>query len=68
MYEHKIYPQGIIWNINRSTNGASNSASNSPSHPARTRKSGTVTTHDSSTNGLINRFKDYRVQHGIGKQ
>ena len=31
-------------------------------------KPGTITAHDSSTNGLINRFKTYREEHGIGKQ
>ena len=62
MYEHKIFVQGIIWNINSFDQwgvelGKQLAGKILPelSSPA------TVTTHDSSTRGLINYYKKHRA-------
>jgi glucose-6-phosphate isomerase len=69
MYEHKIFTQGIIWNINSFDQwGVELGKQLAKAILPELEKPGAVTSHDSSTNGLINRFKEYRVQHGIGKQ
>ena len=58
LYEHKIFMQGIIWNIYASTSGAWSSASSSHRRSCRSwKRSAVVTTHDASTNGLINCYK-----------
>jgi glucose-6-phosphate isomerase len=61
MYEHKIFTQGVIWNIFSfdqwgvelgkalANNILPELSGNEP-----------VTTHDSSTNGLINMYKNLR--------
>ena len=65
----RFSPRASSGTSTRSTNGASSSASNSPRRSCPNSKSpATITSHDSSTNGLINHFKDYRAAHGIGKQ
>jgi glucose-6-phosphate isomerase len=69
MYEHKIFTQGIIWNINSFDQwGVELGKQLAKAILPELENPGAITSHDSSTNGLINRFKDYRVQHGIGKQ
>ena len=62
LYEHKIFVQGIIWNINSFDQwgvelGKQLAGKILPelSSPA------TVTTHDSSTRGLINYYKKHRA-------
>ncbi len=69
MYEHKIFTQGIIWNINSFDQwGVELGKQLAKAILPELEKPGEIASHDSSTNGLINRFKDYRAAHGIGKQ
>jgi glucose-6-phosphate isomerase len=69
LYEHKIFTQGIIWNINSFDQwGVELGKQLAKAILPELENAGTVATHDSSTNGLINHFKDYRAKHGIGKQ
>ena len=66
MYEHKIFTQGIIWDINSFDQwGVELGKQLAKAILPELEKLGTVTTHDSSTNGLINHFKEYRAGHGI---
>jgi glucose-6-phosphate isomerase len=68
-YEHKIFSQGIIWNINSFDQwGVELGKQLAKAILPELEKPGEITDHDSSTNGLINRFKAYRAEHGIGKQ
>jgi glucose-6-phosphate isomerase len=68
LYEHKIFTQGIIWNINSFDQwGVELGKQLAKAILPELEKPGAVTSHDSSTNGLINRFKDFRAAHGIGK-
>jgi glucose-6-phosphate isomerase len=59
MYEHKIYVQGVIWNINSFDQWGVELGKQLAKKilPELTEK-GKVTSHDSSTNGLINFFKE----------
>jgi len=69
LYEHKIFTQGIIWNINSFDQwGVELGKQLAKAILPELEKPGTITSHDSSTNGLINRFKEYRAAHGLGKQ
>ena len=69
LYEHKIFTQGIIWNINSFDQwGVELGKQLAKAILPELEKPGTITAHDSSTNGLINRFKSYRAVHGISKQ
>jgi len=69
MYEHKIFTQGIIWNINSFDQwGVELGKQLAKAILPELEKPGAITSHDSSTNGLINRFKDYRAAHGLWKQ
>jgi len=66
LYEHKIFTQGIIWNINSFDQwGVELGKQLAKAILPELEKPGEVTSHDSSTNGLINRFKDYRAAHGL---
>ena len=61
MYEHKIFVQGIVWNINSFDQwgvelGKQLAAKILPELEGDAQ----VTTHDASTNGLINLFKARR--------
>ena len=61
MYEHKIFVQGVIWNIFSFDQwgvelGKQLAKSILPELEAKN----PVTSHDSSTNGLINAFKAMR--------
>jgi len=69
MYEHKIFTQGIIWNINSFDQwGVELGKQLAKAILPELETPGVVASHDCSTNGLINRFKEYRAAHGIGKQ
>ena len=64
LYEHKIFTQGIIWDINSFDQwGVELGKQLAKAILPELEKPGTVTTHDCSTNGLINHFKDYRAAH-----
>jgi glucose-6-phosphate isomerase len=64
LYEHKIFTQGIIWNINSFDQwGVELGKQLAKAILPELERPGEVTSHDSSTNGLINRFKDYRSIH-----
>ena len=68
MYEHKIFTQGIIWNINSFDQwGVELGKQLAKAILPELEKPGEITSHDSSTNGLINRFKSYRAEHGLAK-
>ncbi|MFV0321103.1 MAG: glucose-6-phosphate isomerase [Alphaproteobacteria bacterium] len=61
MYEHKIFVQGVIWNINSFDQwgvelGKQLANSILPELENNTK----VESHDSSTNGLINQYKNWR--------
>ncbi|MEE8409603.1 MAG: glucose-6-phosphate isomerase, partial [Myxococcota bacterium] len=61
LYEHKIFVQGIIWNINSFDQwgvelGKQLAQAILPELDGATE----VTSHDTSTNGLINRYKELR--------
>src|SRR5271155_603672 len=69
MYEHKIFTQGIIWNINSFDQwGVELGKQLAKAILPELEKPEKITSHDSSTNGLINRFKEYRASHGIGSK
>ena len=58
MYEHKIFTQGIIWNIYSFDQwGVELGKQLAKKIEPELRAAGEVKSHDSSTNGLINRFK-----------
>ena len=68
LYEHKIFTQGIIWNINSFDQwGVELGKQLAKAILPELEKPGVVTSHDSSTNGLINHFKEYRAAHGLAK-
>lgn len=61
MYEHKIFTQGIIWNVNSFDQwGVELGKALANAILPELRDDATVTTHDSSTNGLINAIKALR--------
>ncbi|MBM3723800.1 MAG: glucose-6-phosphate isomerase [Acidobacteria bacterium] len=58
MYEHKIFVQGMIWNINSYDQwGVELGKQLAKAILPELRQSGLVDTHDCSTNGLINHYK-----------
>jgi glucose-6-phosphate isomerase len=58
MYEHKIFTQGIVWNIYSFDQwGVELGKQLAKKIEPELAGSADVTTHDASTNGLINRFK-----------
>jgi glucose-6-phosphate isomerase len=64
LYEHKIFTQGIIWNINSFDQwGVELGKQLAKAILPELEKPDVVSSHDSSTNGLINHFKDYRAAH-----
>jgi glucose-6-phosphate isomerase len=66
LYEHKIFTQGIIWDINSFDQwGVELGKQLAKAILSELEKPGVIASHDSSTNGLINRFKDYRAAHGV---
>ena len=61
LYEHKIFTQGIIWNINSFDQwGVELGKQLAKAILPELSGTGEVTSHDSSTNGLINDFKKRR--------
>jgi len=66
MYEHKIFVQGVIWNIFSFDQwGVELGKQLARKIQPELKGAHPVTTHDSSTNGLINLFKEMR---GVTKQ
>ena len=63
LYEHKIFVQGIIWNIFSFDQwGVELGKQLAGNILPELENEEVVTSHDSSTNGLINLFKSYRKQ------
>ena len=63
MYEHKIFTQGVIWNINSFDQwGVELGKQLAKAILPELAGSAKVTSHDSSTNGLINHFKEHRAK------
>ncbi len=61
LYEHKIFTQGVIWNINSFDQwGVELGKQLAKAILPELDGAGVVSTHDSSTNGLINYFKSHR--------
>ena len=61
MYEHKIFVQGIMWNIYSFDQwGVELGKQLAGKILPELRNEDEVTSHDSSTNGLINQFKAWR--------
>ena len=61
MYEHKIFVQGVIWNIFSFDQwGVELGKQLANKILPELRSDDTVNSHDSSTNGLINQYKDWR--------
>ncbi|MGN6504072.1 MAG: glucose-6-phosphate isomerase [Tepidisphaeraceae bacterium] len=61
LYEHKIFVQGIIWNINSYDQwGVELGKQLANIILPELESAGEVTSHDSSTNGVINYFKNHR--------
>ncbi|WP_295770832.1 glucose-6-phosphate isomerase [uncultured Mucilaginibacter sp.] len=61
MYEHKIFVQGIIWNIYSFDQwGVELGKQLAGKILPELRTADEITSHDASTNGLINQYKDWR--------
>ena len=61
LYEHKVFVQSVIWNINPFDQwGVELGKQLASKIVTELRSSQKVTTHDASTNGLINYFKENR--------
>jgi glucose-6-phosphate isomerase len=61
MYEHKIFVQGIIWNINSFDQwGVELGKKLAGTILPELKENHKITSHDSSTNGLINFYKAFR--------
>ena len=61
LYEHKIFTQGIVWDINSFDQwGVELGKQLAQKIFPELEAAGEVTSHDSSTNGLINRYKKLR--------
>ena len=61
MYEHKIFVQGVIWNVFSFDQWGVELGKQLANQILPELESGAkVSNHDSSTNGLINQFKDWR--------
>ena len=62
MYEHKIFVQGVIWNIFSFDQwGVELGKQLAKKVLPELADDSAVTSHDSSTNGLINAFKEMRT-------
>ena len=60
MYEHKIFVQGVIWNINSFDQwGVELGKQLAKAIQPELAAPGTVMAHDASTNGLINHYKSH---------
>jgi glucose-6-phosphate isomerase len=61
MYEHKIFTQGIIWNVNSFDQwGVELGKQLAKKIEPELKVEGKITSHDGSTNALINRYKKFR--------
>jgi glucose-6-phosphate isomerase len=61
MYEHKIFVQGIIWNINSFDQWGVELGKQLATHLQPELRSGAeISSHDSSTNGLIRHYNAYK--------
>jgi glucose-6-phosphate isomerase len=61
LYEHKIFVQGIIWNVNSYDQwGVELGKQLANAILPELTSAGEVTSHDASTNGLVNWFKTRR--------
>ncbi len=61
LYEHKIFVQGVVWNINSYDQwGVELGKQLAQKILPELTSAGEVTTHDASTNGLINLWKKRR--------
>jgi len=61
LYEHKIFTQGVLWHINSFDQwGVELGKQLAVAIQPELEQPGPVTTHDSSTNGLIDRYKSRR--------
>jgi glucose-6-phosphate isomerase len=61
LYEHKIFTQGVIWNINSFDQwGVELGKELAAAILPELEGTDAVSSHDSSTNGLINFYKQYR--------
>jgi glucose-6-phosphate isomerase len=61
MYEHKIFVQGVIWNIYSFDQwGVELGKQLAKSIYPELQNEDEVTSHDASTNGLINQYKKWR--------
>ena len=64
LYEHKIFVQGIIWNVNSFDQwGVELGKQLAKKILPELNDSDTVCSHDTSTNGLINYYKTRRPLH-----
>jgi hypothetical protein len=67
LYEHKIFTQGIVWNINSFDQwGVELGKQLAKTILPELSGAGRVASHDPSTNGLINRFKALRARQESG--
>jgi glucose-6-phosphate isomerase len=63
LYEHKIFTQGIIWNINSFDQwGVELGKQLAKAILPELKSDAPITAHDSSTNGLINRYKEHKAK------
>ena len=63
MYEHKVFVQGIIWEVNSFDQwGVELGKQLAKTIFPEIQGSKTVTTHDGSTNALINAYREYRLK------
>ncbi len=63
LYEHKIFTQGVIWNINSFDQwGVELGKQLAKAILPELTADGKVESHDSSTNGLINHYKEHRAK------
>ncbi|WP_276348661.1 glucose-6-phosphate isomerase [Daejeonella sp. JGW-45] len=63
IYEHKIFTQGIIWNVFSFDQwGVELGKQLAGNILPELKDDSRVSTHDSSTNGLINQYKEWRVE------
>jgi glucose-6-phosphate isomerase len=61
MYEHKVFVQGVIWNINSFDQwGVELGKQLAATIESELNDAEMIDTHDSSTNGLINHYKKHR--------
>ena len=61
LYEHKIFTQGVIWNINSFDQwGVELGKQLAKAILPELKVPGPVSSHDASTNGLINYYKEHR--------